>query len=582
MARPRSIAEIFGKSEDADEYRTSFKFHNNELIRPEANKKNYQKEAAKTFEILAKNGFSKKTQKLTQHLNVELRSVLQLSDIEYLMLTPFICKYQQSMNPGFYAKKIANGDSSILLDLYRSFFKLYDKDYLQVNSAEGDICFSLSARLRGFILFDTDLEKPREKTLKQVIAEVDKIANLYNNFDQISNLANLQIIKIFHENSHYEFCKFMYELSENERFDYLYQLPYYIMGHLILSGRPHFHRDSEYIDMWIAADKKRENVINFLFNDDNNPFFTNKIFDRAIDESGKADKNVVEINSEFKRKYLQDVIREKKKEDLIETDKIVEKTLFFNEDNEASINELSTLLEREKFNEINDRLKSSGTRRGFACLFSGYAGTGKTETVYQIAKKTGRDIIKVDMSSIRSKWWGEDEKNIKAVFSNYKSALQEAKIEPILLLNEADAIIGKRLDVTGNNGAIITSINATQNIILDELETFEGILIATTNLTENMDSAFERRFLYKIEFEKPNLENRTKIWQHMLKLEEDDARELAKKYDEFTGAQIENIFRKKEVNEILYGNNYDMETIRKYCEDENSLEKQITIGFGTR
>jgi SpoVK/Ycf46/Vps4 family AAA+-type ATPase len=183
------------------------------------------------------------------------------------------------------------------------------------------------------------------------------------------------------------------------------------------------------------------------------------------------------------------------------------------------------------------------------------------------------------MSSIRSKWWGEDEKNIKSIFNNYKSILQDSKIEPILLLNEADAIIGKRLDVSGNNGAIISSINATQNIILDAFDEFEGILIATTNLTKNFDSAFERRFLYKIEFEKPNLETRSKIFESMLKIPEEDAHIIANQF-ELSGGNIENIYRKMTTRKILYGEEYSLDRIIDLCKDEK-IEKDLPrIGFG--
>jgi SpoVK/Ycf46/Vps4 family AAA+-type ATPase len=304
-----------------------------------------------------------------------------------------------------------------------------------------------------------------------------------------------------------------------------------------------------------------------------------KIFDRAIDESGKADKNSIEIHADFKRQYLLDVIKEKRHEDVITSEKIVKKDMFYNEENQKQIDDLSKLLLPEQFVEIKKRLKDAGTRTGFACIFSGPAGTGKTETVLQIAKETGRDIIKVDMSSLRSKWWGEDEKNVKGIFSNYKSVLQDSKLEPILLLNEADAIIGKRLDVTGNNGAIITSINAVQNIILEELENFEGILIATTNLTQNMDSAFERRFLYKITFEKPTIENKIKLWESIVKINEIDAKTLANQFD-FTGAQIENIFRKKTANSILYGDSYDLNKLIDLCKEEK-IDKTTRIGFGS-
>ena len=89
-------------------------------------------------------------------------------------------------------------------------------------------------------------------------------------------------------------------------------------------------------------------------------------------------------------------------------------------------------------------MQQRGFRQGFTCLFHGGPGTGKTETVYQLARATGRSIMTVDVPSIKSKWVGDSEKNIKALFDRYRSLVQRADKAPILLFNEADAIIGIR------------------------------------------------------------------------------------------------------------------------------------------
>ena len=101
------------------------------------------------------------------------------------------------------------------------------------------------------------------------------------------------------------------------------------------------------------------------------------------------------------------------------------------------------------------------------------------------------------------------------------------------------------------------------------METLDGILIATTNLAQNMDKAFERRFLYKIKFEKPTLEARISMWQEMIPtLKEDDSRVLASKYD-FSGGQIENIARHYTIGKILHGEPTNVvEEISSYCENE--------------
>ena len=141
----------------------------------------------------------------------------------------------------------------------------------------------------------------------------------------------------------------------------------------------------------------------------------------------------------------------------------------------------------------------------------------------------------VDISSIKGMYVGETEKHIKAVFDNYRSAVSAADKVPILFFNEADAVIGKRIEFTGSSRAVDRMENTMQNIILQEPENLDGILIATTNLTKNMDSVFDRRFLYRIEFEKPDPAVRASIWRSMLpELSPAGAETLASRFD-FSG-----------------------------------------------
>jgi SpoVK/Ycf46/Vps4 family AAA+-type ATPase len=112
------------------------------------------------------------------------------------------------------------------------------------------------------------------------------------------------------------------------------------------------------------------------------------------------------------------------------------------------------------------------------------------------------------------------------------------------------------------------------------MENLEGILIATTNLTRNMDKAFERRFLYKIEFTKPDIEYRQSIWQAMLPaLSDTDAHELAGSFD-FSGGQIENIARKAMVESVLTGVKPSLDTLESFCRDEiPESDAGARIGF---
>jgi hypothetical protein len=186
--------------------------------------------------------------------------------------------------------------------------------------------------------------------------------------------------------------------------------------------------------------------------------------------------------------------------------------------------------------------------------------------------------VVMTLTSVRQtvKWL--EEKNIKKLFRTYKALAKESTLAPILLFNEADAIFGKRIN---EETSADKSFNAIQNIILQEMETLDGILIATTNLTENFDSAFERRFLYKILFKTPETGVKAKIWRSMVDdLSEDDATRLASDYG-FTGGQIENISRKLDVDYILSGRTPDMDKIVSLCKAESihKQEKSKRIGF---
>ena len=172
-------------------------------------------------------------------------------------------------------------------------------------------------------------------------------------------------------------------------------------------------------------------------------------------------------------------------------------------------------------------------------IFYGSAGTGKTMTAYSLAKSLKRQVLAFDCSKILSMYVGESEKNVRKIFDTFYELSEKTKTEPILLLNEADQFLGARSSgtITGAD----QMHNQMQNIFLEQIENFKGMLIATTNLLENIDKAFSRRFNYKIEFKKPNKEQREKLWELMLPREAPyeknfDIKELASYA--LTGGQI--------------------------------------------
>jgi hypothetical protein len=269
--------------------------------------------------------------------------------------------------------------------------------------------------------------------------------------------------------------------------------------------------------------------------------------------------------------------KEKKSLDIILANEVQKKHLFYNPAESQQLSFLTEILMPGKYDKVLSRLKRTGMKTGFTVLFHGVPGVGKTESVFQIAKQTGRDIKMVTISETKSMWFGQSEKLIKGVFDQYRRQVEKSKITPILLFNEADGILSSRKQI--GNSHVDQTENAIQNIILQEMEDMEGILIATTNLIQNLDKAFDRRFLYKIRFEKPDFKNRVLIWKDRIKgLSLDELKTVADKY-EFTGGQIDNISRKIMMHKVLYGRP-DLTNLEKFCEEEKlDGSNQKRIGY---
>ena len=259
-------------------------------------------------------------------------------------------------------------------------------------------------------------------------------------------------------------------------------------------------------------------------------------------------------------------------------EKILSKQMYYNTSVAQQIDELTSMLKDESYKNIKERLKENNMTTAFTVLFHGYPGTGKTETVLQIARETGRAIYMIDVTKFKTCWFGESEKNLKKLFDKYRNKVKNSTIEPILLFNEADAIFSKRKDVNSSN--VAQTENAIQNIILQEMETLDGILIATTNLTQNFDEAFERRFLYKICFDKPEIDIALQICKTRFPdIDEQSLKSLIQKY-QFTGGQIENIARKYNMTLILKGVKPDIIQLEQYCKEETLHNQQRkSLGF---
>ncbi len=264
----------------------------------------------------------------------------------------------------------------------------------------------------------------------------------------------------------------------------------------------------------------------------------------------------------------------------LEPHSITERKLIFDSNEQKMVSKLHNMLDANHFSQLTERLESQGMKKGISVLLYGHPGTGKTETVLQLGKNSNRFIMMADASKIRSKWVGETEKNMKALFDEYRTAMKEFEDTPILLFNEADAILGRRHTVTDRGDQME---NAMQNILLQELENFEGIFIATTNLVDNLDKAFDRRFLYKIKFDKPGTQTLIQIWKSKFpNIKTGILKNICSKIS-LSGGQIENIRKKIAVDSLLDEKLKINEAyLMQLAQQELMLEKKIernTIGF---
>ncbi|MDT7605496.1 MAG: hypothetical protein QOF61_3493 [Acidobacteriota bacterium] len=171
---------------------------------------------------------------------------------------------------------------------------------------------------------------------------------------------------------------------------------------------------------------------------------------------------------------------------------------------------------------------------GVRALFSGVSGTGKTLAARLLAASLGKDLYRLDLSTVVNKYIGETEKNLNQVFARAE------ELDVILLLDEGDALLTQRTDVSNANDRYA---NLETNYLLQRLESYEGILVVTTNASDRIDAAFQRRMDVRVNFNAPDAAERWSIWQLHLPAAHEVSRalldEVARRC-ELTGGQIRN------------------------------------------
>ena len=172
---------------------------------------------------------------------------------------------------------------------------------------------------------------------------------------------------------------------------------------------------------------------------------------------------------------------------------------------------------------------------GVTALFTGPPGTGKTLAATAIARALGHELYRIDLSQLVSKYIGETEKQLAMLFEEARAS------GAALLFDEADSLFGKRTEVSSSTDRYA---NLEVNFLLQQVEEHPGVVLLTSNFPKSIDEAFLRRLRFRVEFPRPETEERLQMWLRMLPADaprEDDLKldELAETY-ELSGGEIRN------------------------------------------
>lgn len=269
-------------------------------------------------------------------------------------------------------------------------------------------------------------------------------------------------------------------------------------------------------------------------------------------------------NSKKKSSLLNEVVIEKEEE------------LFYNESNLKDVEKIKKILKKENLIEIQKLFSNEKIKLGLTIFIYGKPGTGKTSLVEQISFLTKRKLLWVDIPGVFNKFIGETEKSVKKIFADYESLAATEELKPILLMNEADALLSKRISSGELSGGDKT-FNASQNILLEQLEKFDGILFATSNLEKTLDVAYERRFLKKIKLEEPDQEVRKKIWKSKIKTLNKEELDCLSEYS-LTGGEIQRIYKEFLIDSVVNNDN-SFSALLEVLEKQNKIFETNKVGF---
>ena len=527
--------------------------------------------------------YDKKIDKAIEDSNIDLKKLAEYFNCEideaFFLAILLDASHEHSGSVGF--KQIAQLLKCKTIKLYKYnyiFENLVKKKYIiqRANSFDNSVEYILNEKISENIFNKKpfpDLSLSNYTSFIDVLKDIKKLNNNFYN-EYLSDLEKA-FDDLAENYSKFKIFKKLRLIKMNFSFEY----SFYILAWQLILGKQEIEI-SKVVNVFNISEVDKIKLLQDFVDENKNLLIKNKIIE--IKHNEFVTDSLVSILPKgiklLQEEGLSILSSKNTPKEVLLSKNIKKINLFFDKKEQEQIKMIEDVLSQRKYTKIKRNLKLKNLPIGISAMFHGFPGTGKTESILQIAKKTGRDIFKVDISDTKSKWFGDSEKKIKQVFDDYKEYKKQCKKTPILLFNEADAILSKRKN--NNFSEVSQTENAIQNILLEELENFEGIFLATTNLVDNLDDAFERRFLFKIEFSKPSAEVISKIWKSKIKkLSTKQCTQLANSFS-FTGGQINNIIRKIEMFEIINDENIGFSKIKSFCEDETFVKQtNRTIGY---